>query len=342
MSFKHSCLISIGLLIISVGLVKEAHARNISGLEISPASTHAALNETNAIPLEFTVKVNGDPVTVAGLRAVLDPAVGSTTIASTGQPNTFTVSYTPPLLGAVDVNVVVEMLVIEQSTGKSASALISLTYNLAGAVCLIDQFNPEPRGSCALNALRCASNSRCVAAREHIRIGTWCDELDHCDVKRGELAYRCDTVNHFCVGASKGVSCGDKDVNQVADLGYLVDTIPRDMRCDRALICKLDEQATGECVSDQGMEIGDQIGLGKSTDDIRDQIRQLVNIALGFLGIAGVVIVIYGGALWMSAMGNDEKVEKGKKTIISGVVGLLIIGVAWTIVSYVVNISHDL
>ena len=42
----------------------------------------------------------------------------------------------------------------------------------------------------------------------------------------------------------------------------------------------------------------------------------------------------------MSAAGDDEKVEKAKKTIVSGLIGLVIIGIAWTIVSYVLSVSQ--
>ena len=42
----------------------------------------------------------------------------------------------------------------------------------------------------------------------------------------------------------------------------------------------------------------------------------------------------------MTAMGEDEKVEKGKKTIVAGLVGIAIIGIAWTIVSYILNVTR--
>ena len=44
----------------------------------------------------------------------------------------------------------------------------------------------------------------------------------------------------------------------------------------------------------------------------------------------------------MSAMGEEDKVEKGKKTIIAGAIGLVIIGIAWTIVSYIISVSQGL
>jgi len=50
--------------------------------------------------------------------------------------------------------------------------------------------------------------------------------------------------------------------------------------------------------------------------------------ATGFAGIMSaffIVLTIYGGWLWMSAQGNEEKVKMGKMRIISGLIGLTII-----------------
>jgi len=36
------------------------------------------------------------------------------------------------------------------------------------------------------------------------------------------------------------------------------------------------------------------------------------------------------------------EVGKAKKTIVAGLIGLVIIGIAWTIVSYVVNVTQEI
>lgn len=51
------------------------------------------------------------------------------------------------------------------------------------------------------------------------------------------------------------------------------------------------------------------------------------NFAAGCGGAFFMVLVIYGGWLWMSAQGKEEQVERAKKVIIGAVIGLaLIIG----------------
>lgn len=56
----------------------------------------------------------------------------------------------------------------------------------------------------------------------------------------------------------------------------------------------------------------------------REFIVNVVNFALGFLGIAGVIIVIYGGVLYLTS-GGGEGAEKGKKTIMYAVIGIVVI-----------------
>ncbi len=64
---------------------------------------------------------------------------------------------------------------------------------------------------------------------------------------------------------------------------------------------------------------------------------RVINIILGFLGIIAVVIILLGGFKWMTAGGNEEKVEEAQKLIKAGIIGLIIILAAWGIASFVIN-----
>ena len=59
--------------------------------------------------------------------------------------------------------------------------------------------------------------------------------------------------------------------------------------------------------------------------DLKEYILKIVNFALGFLGLIAVIIVIYGGVLYVTAAGEEEKTQKGKKAITYAAVGLLIV-----------------
>jgi len=77
--------------------------------------------------------------------------------------------------------------------------------------------------------------------------------------------------------------------------------------------------------------------LGDADADPRKIAANIINLALGFLGLIAVVIVLFGGFKWMTAAGNEDKVEEAKKVLGAGVVGLLIVLAAWGLSSWVIN-----
>jgi hypothetical protein len=77
-------------------------------------------------------------------------------------------------------------------------------------------------------------------------------------------------------------------------------------------------------------------GTDIGTTDIRDVIINLVNVLLGFLGIIAVIIILWGGFLWLTAGGNEDQVGKARSTIIAGIIGLAIIIASFAIARFVI------
>jgi len=69
----------------------------------------------------------------------------------------------------------------------------------------------------------------------------------------------------------------------------------------------------------------------------REFILQVTNFILGFLGLAAVLAIIYGGIIYVTAGGEDDKVTKGKKSVMYSVMGLLIVMSSWAIVNTVIK-----
>lgn len=61
-----------------------------------------------------------------------------------------------------------------------------------------------------------------------------------------------------------------------------------------------------------------------------------IQYVLAFLGVVALVVIIIGGFMWMTAGGNEEKVGKAKKVLIQGLIGLVIILLAFAIASFVI------
>jgi len=83
----------------------------------------------------------------------------------------------------------------------------------------------------------------------------------------------------------------------------------------------------------------DSTGLGQA--DLKSTIGNLIRVFLGFLGIIAVVMVLLGGFKWMTASGNDEKVQDAKKLLVAGIVGLAIILSADAITTYFISFIID-
>lgn len=86
-----------------------------------------------------------------------------------------------------------------------------------------------------------------------------------------------------------------------------------------------------------GLNVINAANLGLTARDPRETAVRIINVALGFLGIIAVVIVLYGGFMWMTAGGNEERITKAKQILTAGVIGLVIIIMAWAIARFVVG-----
>ncbi len=85
-----------------------------------------------------------------------------------------------------------------------------------------------------------------------------------------------------------------------------------------------------------GIQYGTALGLG--TRDVRETIARIINVTLGILGIVVTLIIIAGGFRWMTAGGNEENIAQAKKIISAGVIGLLIIIIAYALSSWIFNV----
>ena len=85
--------------------------------------------------------------------------------------------------------------------------------------------------------------------------------------------------------------------------------------------------------------VGGSVGLG--TADLKATIVNIISWVLGILALVAVVMIIIGGFQWMTAAGNEEKIEKAKKVISAAVIGLIIVLLAWAIVIFVAGTTRN-
>ncbi|MDP3043651.1 MAG: pilin [bacterium] len=84
-------------------------------------------------------------------------------------------------------------------------------------------------------------------------------------------------------------------------------------------------------------EVGTEVYGSDAPKDIRVIVARIIQVVLGLLGIIFLVIIITAGYKWMTAAGNEEKVREAKDQLTRGIIGLVIILVAFSITLFVVD-----
>lgn len=64
---------------------------------------------------------------------------------------------------------------------------------------------------------------------------------------------------------------------------------------------------------------------------------RIVNYMLGIAGSIGLLMFVYGGVIWMTAAGNQDKIAEAKKTIVWSVMGLVMLFGSYIIVKFVME-----
>lgn len=76
--------------------------------------------------------------------------------------------------------------------------------------------------------------------------------------------------------------------------------------------------------------------LGADTT-IPELIARVIKAAVGLVGSIGLLMFIYGGFIWMTAGGNDQKVGQGKQILTWAVLGLVLIFSSYAILGFVID-----
>jgi len=72
--------------------------------------------------------------------------------------------------------------------------------------------------------------------------------------------------------------------------------------------------------------------LGSSIDTPQKLLGKVINSVLGVVGSLALLMFVFGGLVWMTSAGNQEKVKKGRDIIVWSAIGLVIIFVAYALV----------
>jgi hypothetical protein len=88
----------------------------------------------------------------------------------------------------------------------------------------------------------------------------------------------------------------------------------------------------------QGLDsTADSAGVKSAETDPAKVVGKVIEILLSVLGAIFLVIVIYGGIMWMTSAGAPESVTKAQNMIIDGSIGLIVCLGAYALTYYIVS-----
>lgn len=66
-------------------------------------------------------------------------------------------------------------------------------------------------------------------------------------------------------------------------------------------------------------------------------VGSVILTALGLLGVIFVVLLTYGGFLWLTSAGEEERAKKARDLIVNSLIGILIVIAAYSIAYFVLS-----
>lgn len=79
-----------------------------------------------------------------------------------------------------------------------------------------------------------------------------------------------------------------------------------------------------------------KLAPGSSTKEILQTITKWL---LSLIGTIAVISLLYGGYLYITSQGEEDKAEQAKTIILYSVIGIIIIGISAIVVNVVINVA---
>lgn len=197
----------------------------------------------------------------------------------------------------------------------------------------------------------CANDDQCA--------GGQCDKGDSKTAKKGKCT---DLIS------SVGMCFKDADcqVNQYCDVASCHDKLEGEASCtdDHECLsnaCVAGTDGTKKCTATSGGsggapsvappkttaaelkgDIGEKLkkfdGLGLISSDVPSVIGLIIRTAFGLIGSIALAMFVYGGIMWMTAGGSEDKVKKARNTFLWATLGLIAVFMSYAVISYVISV----
>jgi hypothetical protein len=86
----------------------------------------------------------------------------------------------------------------------------------------------------------------------------------------------------------------------------------------------------------QGL-VGAPVPPGTARGDLATVMLNLINYVLAIVGVIALAYLVYGGFMYITSAGNEDRIEVAKGILINAVFGVVVIGVAAALVNFVIR-----
>lgn len=93
------------------------------------------------------------------------------------------------------------------------------------------------------------------------------------------------------------------------------------------------DNVNGLCVPKSNFNQGSLAG----SNDWKELIKSVIKWLLMLVGVIAVVAIIIGGYWYITSAGNEEQAEKGRKVLTNAIIGVVVVIMAYAIVTVVTN-----
>lgn len=108
-----------------------------------------------------------------------------------------------------------------------------------------------------------------------------------------------------------------------------------------AVMAQTDHASTGFGLESTGVDKQNffgapQVGRGDGAV-LPVVVGQLIGVGLSLISIVFFLLMLYGGIMWMTARGNDERTKKALEVIYAAIIGIIIVMSAYALTRYVLS-----
>src|SRR3989339_650673 len=88
----------------------------------------------------------------------------------------------------------------------------------------------------------------------------------------------------------------------------------------------------------EGLGVAAEVAYGSgSPTGIGMLVGNVINVVISISGVILVLLIVYSGFLYLTAMGDKTKIDKAKTMLTQGIIGLVLILMAYGVATFVID-----